>query len=719
MRAVLPYVWAICIAMMYTCCREQAVVCSFLMCAVATGVYMLVYSVQKRPIGAKVVTAIMSAACFGSILLVSGSFADYLAQVASGVINVNDNPPRTFLSFLFSASAYFDWVYAVATILMFGIIIGFISCYFSAVLPRMCFLLLPSFVPLILAARTAQGLPLWLLMLVYGTFIPAVCCSAHPSEDVDAAVFGVDAAKKNRLVGAFGVGLMAILVAVAIPRGKETLFSEHIDLMGSGGFYRNFEMQGSFAASSSTNKGANDPDDDVLFTVITDVPKNLDRWTFDCYNGTGSWYSLEDYNTGYPDWQTYARHRSYHQLFSDIINGVNEGRLSRYADIFADLPRYRRQPYDMYISVNGKGSQIGSTVVMHPLNSYSAELVGTELEVYRTAKGELFVREGVKSMQTLVSFYYEYPYEEYAAALQQVDFALLLADASAEGVISGTTANAFADEYVRAMDYAKRVGTDGVSAEVQALAAEITADCETDLDKFNAIEHWFSENGFVYDLEFVPKSAQAEYFLFESKRGICSDYASAATLLARAAGLPARYTEGFSLTPDCLDDNGVYNVTAAQAHAYSQVYVKGCGWLNLDPTKYVPAVESVSYAWVIAVCALGLAVVLLLCFLLRKQISRAFFALTYPLRSPKSRVMSVYSRTREIACALGNLPPHSTSCGETRRIIGDMLSLPSEAEKICTAADELMYSEKPCTADTKELYRCYRRICKRKRVLKR
>ena len=50
---------------------------------------------------------------------------------------------------------------------------------------------------------------------------------------------------------------------------------------------------------------------------------------------------------------------------------------------------------------------------------------------------------------------------------------------------------------------------------------------------------WFGDDGFVYDLSYAPAEHTPNYFLLESKRGICSDYASALTLLARAAGLPA------------------------------------------------------------------------------------------------------------------------------------------------------------------------------------
>ncbi|MBQ4165739.1 MAG: hypothetical protein IJD85_05390, partial [Oscillospiraceae bacterium] len=117
---VLPYIWAISIALMYTICREQIVVCSLGMAGLSSAVYMLVYSLRKRPIGAAVVTSLMTALCFGAIALVAWSFMDYAAkaQPTEGELE------HTFVGFIFSASSYFDAVYAVGAIMLFSVIVG-------------------------------------------------------------------------------------------------------------------------------------------------------------------------------------------------------------------------------------------------------------------------------------------------------------------------------------------------------------------------------------------------------------------------------------------------------------------------------------------------------------------------------------------------------------------------------------------------------------------
>lgn len=715
---VLPYIWAISIALMYTICREQVVLCSLAMAGLSTAVYMLVYSLRKRPIGAAVVTSLMTALCFCAIALVAWSFMDYAAkeQPMEGELE------HTFVGFIFSASSYFDTVYAVGAIMLFSVMVGFVCCYFSAQLPRICFLLLPAFIPLILSARTAGGLPLWALMLMFGTFIPAVCCSARPCTNEDVAVFGAGNAAKKQIAAAMCLGAAAIGVALVIPRSDSTVFGQYLDSLMSGGrgFYRAAESLGNFASHSSVNTGDNSPSDRVLFTAQTPVPQNLDRWTFDVYEGADGWTYAEIYNAGYPEWELFARSRGMAALFEDLKQGARDGLLDEYAEELLRLPDLKPVNSEIYIKTLDASS--ATAVIMHPLGTYSVNITDDPQTVYRTAKGEMFSRDVMLKPNYLLRFNADEPCAEYSAFANDIDLLALLDEAVQRGAVSSTVFLAIKDEYNYAEAYKEVTGLDGISKEMLALAAEITRGCESDFEKAAAIERWFAENDFVYDLEFVPQSNEAEYFVFESKRGICSDFATATTLLARAAGLPARYTEGFALSEECRDENGVYNVTAANAHAYTQVYVMGCGWINLDATKLVPKAEETNSLMltliVVGAVVLGLAAAIII-YINRRRIALLLFGFTYPMRAKGDRIKALYLQTRRIACEISDRDIPSATAGETQKVISDMLSMRDEAEKICCAADELMYSGNIPDVDTKELYRCFKRICKRKRVLKR
>lgn len=83
-----------------------------------------------------------------------------------------------------------------------------------------------------------------------------------------------------------------------------------------------------------------------------------------------------------------------------------------------------------------------------------------------------------------------------------------------------------------------------------------------------------------------------EYFLSESKEGYCSYFATAATLMFRAYGIPARYVEGYAVpfdrvirsTYESNKNQYIVEVKDSDAHAWTQVYLEGIGWINVDAT---------------------------------------------------------------------------------------------------------------------------------------
>lgn len=121
---------------------------------------------------------------------------------------------------------------------------------------------------------------------------------------------------------------------------------------------------------------------------------------------------------------------------------------------------------------------------------------------------------------------------------------------------------------------------------VRDLAYEITKDKETDYDKVKAIEDYFLTNfHYTYNPGDVPLGRDfVDYFLFDSKEGYCTYYATAMTVLVRSIGLPARYVEGYCLTRDTWKGKNEYWVTNMQAHAWTEVYFEGIGWISFEPT---------------------------------------------------------------------------------------------------------------------------------------
>lgn len=74
------------------------------------------------------------------------------------------------------------------------------------------------------------------------------------------------------------------------------------------------------------------------------------------------------------------------------------------------------------------------------------------------------------------------------------------------------------------------------------------------------------------------------YFLYVGREGYCTYYASAMTVMCRMAGLPARYVEGFAAEPGA---DGFAYVTGEDAHAWTEVYFEGFGWVPFDATPHL------------------------------------------------------------------------------------------------------------------------------------
>ncbi len=136
-----------------------------------------------------------------------------------------------------------------------------------------------------------------------------------------------------------------------------------------------------------------------------------------------------------------------------------------------------------------------------------------------------------------------------------------------------------------------------ISDRLEAFLAEEFRDTKNDADKLRKIESLLSAMEYDTSPGPLPESIQNEaefldHLIFEQKKGYCSHYATAFVLLSRAAGIPARYVQGYSFI---IKDKRV-SVMSDRAHAWPEAYIKGIGWIAYEPT---PGFGS-SYGWVIS-----------------------------------------------------------------------------------------------------------------------
>lgn len=131
----------------------------------------------------------------------------------------------------------------------------------------------------------------------------------------------------------------------------------------------------------------------------------------------------------------------------------------------------------------------------------------------------------------------------------------------------------------------------------------------TENEIVDAVKLYFEEN-IPYTLKpgATPKDQDfINYFLVNNRKGYCAHFASAATLIFRQMGIPARYVEGYAFNLETvlasevnedktavdyyygysgIGDTPVMDVevTDAMAHAWVEIYVDGFGWKVVEVT---------------------------------------------------------------------------------------------------------------------------------------
>ncbi len=119
---------------------------------------------------------------------------------------------------------------------------------------------------------------------------------------------------------------------------------------------------------------------------------------------------------------------------------------------------------------------------------------------------------------------------------------------------------------------------------VLTLARELTAKEPNPYDRAIAIEDYLRSFPYTLDVPIPSKNEDvSDYFLFTLKKGYCDYYATSMVVLARAAGIPARFVTGY-VAETYDDERQSFIITADQAHAWVEIYFPGYGWVPFEPT---------------------------------------------------------------------------------------------------------------------------------------
>lgn len=117
-------------------------------------------------------------------------------------------------------------------------------------------------------------------------------------------------------------------------------------------------------------------------------------------------------------------------------------------------------------------------------------------------------------------------------------------------------------------------------------ALKLRAETIDSRDYLASILEFFRTEDFFYTLSPTVLGANpVDEFLFSTRQGFCGHYASAFTLLARAAGIPARVVTGYQ-GAEFNPLGNYWIVRQSDAHAWTEVWLDE-RWVRYDPTAAV------------------------------------------------------------------------------------------------------------------------------------
>lgn len=591
----------------------------------------------------------------------------YLVLMAIVLVSINIFMDKSgdrfgFVEWFLSAGEFSDntVLYLLPTIIGFSFFITSIVYYFSHIIYRISIMTLLSIIPCALFVKTAQNVPTG-----YMALLAALNVFIYIQQNRSLLTNGKLVAGKGAAAAAYvDFAVAAVLIAVLIPKPQETPFYEKFEE-----FTTRFSLRGNYGQMSGEyTKHSGNADDylmmesRLLYYVNTYKPQHFKAQVFDSYNSEKRYWEYNpELTTGYRKWQQSSEKLKLSTLY-DIYKNVG----GEFADTLPDDMAFDDNKYFARI----RAVDYPSNFAIAPVRITSLAFIdNTELDSCRTKAGEIFpAKTKLSANEGYDIYYYD---QDFARTSGWMDAGLCDISMSEYGEELKNTASklrksggndslaaaaeSFYDDYSDALVYdAKNYSKP--SETIQKLSEEITAGLEYDYQKAEALEAFFHSGDFIYDLAYkAPEENDTpEYFILESKRGTCSDFATAYCLLARAAGLTVRYVEGFNCTYSEM--NQLYIITTENSHAYPEVFIPGAGWLVYEPTVRGDNSqngnsgaddnkENDKISMLITVAAVIIsALAVLLLFMLLPVLEKLFFKVRVHCAAPEKAIILIYGR---------------------------------------------------------------------------
>ncbi len=508
-----------------------------------------------------------------------------------------DKKPLEFLQWLFLEGEInsYNIRFLLALLVILPPFLSFVIFYFSNVMYRMMYLTLVSVIPVALYVKVVAEIDNFYLVLI--AIFNLLICIGNRYKNNGVCVVGI-----NGMLIAISTFVFSVLViASLIPKESEArYYSKYRSLISNSNI--NLNLGSAYTDMNQVSGNADNFEgfsDRIMYTVYGSTVPYLKRQNFDYYDYNNDyWYadsSCERLSYTAEEW-TYKNFMLNLTALQNAINNAeiySPGFASKYGlDKLVNADKIDDRMSNIYIQANN----FSAVYFLVPERCTGLAVRGENPTVYVTPGGTFRNEGGQRHLPYTayqVTAYNNVSNRYLWYTLGGANFdngqALVMLYELREILLNNNDSFAYvADLFYQSQTFANNYkykcqeNTAMVSEEVKQLALEITKDCTYDWEKAEALQSYFTENGFVYDLEYTAEDTSPEYFLFESKRGTCSDFASAFVLMARAAGLTVRYAEGYS--PKEAPGENMYTIYDSDAHAYPEVFIQNMGWLVYEPT---------------------------------------------------------------------------------------------------------------------------------------
>ncbi len=627
---------------------------------------------------------------------------------------------------------HINFVYAL--ILCFSVFFCSAGYYFTVVLHRITYTTLICLIPCVLYVKVRDNITSgFLIALLLTNFIILLMHRQKLSEG-SIKVYGRGA----KTISIVFICAVTLLVSAVIPRSNNTAYYST--------FQRLFlEERSLHTVSDKYSRTSGNADyyrymqNENLYYVQADEIMYLARQSFETYNNEYHVWECENFDD-VMSLQQYTKTTallSYDKLLSAFreAQSIDESFASRHN--LEKLLSYSGERFDRINTIILTPLFKNHVYILYPVRLY---------DYYADNKGYvkllendgLFLSRGENKEYTMQYYEEVFSAEKFRLAggadMSLSDYYSALTDA--RGILSESeneesllTIKAFITDYENAMN---SVYDYEIPQKIKDLALQITKECKYDYQKAEALQRYFRESGFKYDLDYYAPTDSIEYFLFKSKTGTCSDFATAFTLMAKASGLTVRYMEGFVTEINTLNDYP-YIITTRTSHAYPQVFISGLGWVVYEPTMVVYRGSetmrneseddnpfeniTVDIGVIKATVAVAAGIIILILLIkLYPVIEESLFAIRAKRYTPQKCIISVYNRIRKTATK------QNSECLAPKDVISycdsigfDITSLVDDFEHVCYGLKNADDERKQNAIDTYKAYKQHKKQMKKKK----